>query len=78
MEKANYDLKKEIHNRKESQNPYTEQEIYSIIIQIISTLEYLYKNDMAPKDINPSNILVFKEVDKTIYKISDLRISKFD
>lgn len=33
---------------------------------------------MAPKDINPSNILVFKEVDKTIYKISDLRISKFD
>ena len=63
------DIRKRIINKK----PYKEEEIISILKQIVSGLVYLQKRNIAHRDIKPQNILLF---DGNIYKIADLGEAK--
>ena len=47
-----------------------------ILLQIIKGLQYLHKNSIIHRDIKPANILIKKEGDRIIPKITDFGISK--
>jgi serine/threonine protein kinase len=59
----------EIATMKKMKKFYTEEELINIIYQLSSSLELLQKKDMCHFNINPKNIIVYK--DKS-YKLSDL------
>lgn len=66
---ALYDLSK---NRKISRN----FSIKDILFDIVKGLDYLHSRKIAHGDIKPSNILVFKENERYVAKITDFSLSK--
>ena len=72
MELAEVDWEKEIKNRKQSKNYYTEGELYEISRQLIKTFSLLQKNNITHRDIKPQNILIVNNV----YKVCDFGEAK--
>jgi len=58
MEICDIDFEKEIKNRSRYYLFYTESELQSIILQLITALAALQKNHITHRDIKPQNILV--------------------
>ena len=58
MEKAERDWDKEITERSDKDNYYSEKEILNIMSQLIGTLSLLQKNHITHRDIKPQNILI--------------------
>ena len=69
MEKVESSWEKEIEQRAETKNYYTEKELISILKQLIDVLLYLQKKGISHRNIKPSSILI---CDNNTYKISDL------
>ena len=77
MEKAERDWDKEINLRAKHKFYYTENELFNIMTQLITTLSLLEKNHITHRDIKPQNILVINGQ----YKLGDfgeIRILKRD
>ena len=73
MERAQTDWNMEIKRRKLAKKFYKENEIISILKQLIKGLLFLQKNKIAHRDIKPQNILIFPN---NIYKIADMGEAK--
>src|SRR5437899_641142 len=56
-------------------NPYSPGEAMTMLLQILSALEYLHGLKIAHRDVTPSNILV-KSRNPLITKLSDFGISR--
>ena len=67
MELCERDFEQEIKLRSINFNYYSEQELYSIMYQLITTLSFLQKNHITHRDIKPQNILI----SNGIYKLCD-------
>ncbi|MCQ2819151.1 MAG: protein kinase, partial [archaeon] len=63
-----YDWAKEIEERMESNDYYTEEELRNILTQLCDALFYLQKMKVTHRDIKPQNIIIFKN---NVYKIAD-------
>ena len=72
MELAEKDWYKEIKQRIENLQFYTEYELFQIINQLIYTFALLQKNHISHRDIKPQNILILNN----IYKICDFEEAK--
>ena len=68
MEVGISDWDKEINSYKIKKISYTEDELISILKQLVSSLSFLQKNNISHRDIKPQNILIFKN---KIYKLTD-------
>ena len=73
MELCERDFEKEIKQRSINFNFYSEQELYSIMYQLIITLSFLQKNHITHRDIKPQNILI----SNGIYKLCDFGDIRF-
>ena len=73
MELAKTDWEKEIKHRAMNKNYYTEDELISIIKQLINALSYLQDKNIAHRDIKPQNVLIFED---KIYKLADFGEAK--
>ena len=69
MEKADSTWEKEIEQRAETKNYYSEKELINIIKQLVDDILYLQKKGISHRNIKPSNILI---CENNTYKISDL------
>ena len=67
MELCERDFEEEIKLKSINMRFYTEQELYNIMLQLISTLAFLQKNHITHRDIKPPNILI----SNGIYKLGD-------
>ena len=77
MEKAERDWDKEINLRAKHKFYYTENELFNIMTQLITTLSLLEKHHITHRDIKPQNILVINGQ----YKLGDfgeIRVLKRD
>ena len=73
MELARSDWHREINLRAKNNHPYTEEEIITIIKEIIDSLYYLQVNNIAHRDIKPRNILIY---DNNLFKLADFGEAK--
>ena len=73
MELCDRDFEQEIKSRSSYNQFYTEREMYSIMLQLISTLSLLQKNHITHRDIKPQNILIKNGV----YKLCDFGDIRF-
>ena len=73
MERAQNDWSVDIRKRIINKNPYKEEEIISILKQVVSGLSYLQRKNITHRDIKPQNILLFKG---NIFKVADLGEAK--
>ena len=73
MEVGLTDWEKEIRTYSEKSKSYSEEELISIIKQLVSALSFLQKKNVSHRDIKPHNVLVFKD---KIYKIADFGEAK--
>ena len=80
MDLAEGDWEAEIRQRKNNKKFYTEDELISILKQLVSALSFLQKRSIAHRDIKLENILLFPNEDKNgldkIYKIGDFGEAK--
>ena len=72
MELASGDWEKEIKNRAQNKNYYTEGELINIMKPLIKTFSQLQQNNIAHRDIKPQNILIVGNE----YKICDFGEAK--
>ena len=77
MELCERDFEQEIKLRSINMRFYTEQEMYNIILQLISTLSFLQKNHITHRDIKPQNILILNGIYK-LGDFGDIRIMQRD
>ena len=79
MDLADSDWEKEIKNRQNKKNMYSEVELIEILNQIVSCLAFLQERNISHRDIKPNNILLFSVSKKKekIYKISDFGEARF-
>ena len=75
MEKGDCDWETEILNRKKNNNYYTEQELYYILINLVSTFAFLQQKGISHRDVKPQNILCFGNNE---YKICDFGEAKYN
>ena len=68
MESAICDWEKEIINRKNNNNFYTEKEILKILKNLVNTFAILQEKGISHRDIKPQNILYFGNLE---FKITD-------
>jgi tRNA A-37 threonylcarbamoyl transferase component Bud32 len=73
MEKALRDWDQEIRERLEKKTPYTEEELFLIIKQLVEALAFLQKKNISHRDIKPMNVLVFEN---NVYKLADFGEAK--
>lgn len=73
MEFLDYDLMRLIRNRR---GIFNERNIIDIILKAAKGLDYIHKNGIIHKDINPTNILVSHNLEKV--KITDFGLAKRD
>ncbi len=73
MELAQSDWKYDILMRMKEKNFYTENELISIVSQIIEALAFMQTKNIAHRDIKPENILSFKD---SVYKVADFGCAK--
>jgi len=73
MELAQSDWKYDILMRMKEKNYYTENELISIVSQIIEALAFMQTKNIAHRDIKPENILSFKD---SLYKVADFGCAK--
>lgn len=73
MERAIRDWDEEIKDRLEKKLPYTEEELFNIIRQLVDALAFLQKKKISHRDIKPPNILVFEN---NVYKLGDFGEAK--
>ena len=73
MELARSDWHREINLRAKNNHPYTEEEIITIIKEIIDSLYYLQVNNIAHWDIKPRDILIY---DINLFKLADFGEAK--
>ena len=73
MELCDRDFEQEIKSRAAYNQFYTEQEMYAIMLQLISTLSLLQKSHITHRDIKPQNILISNGV----YKLCDFGDIRF-
>ena len=74
MEKGEFDWETEILNRKKIKNYYTEQELFYILTNLVSTFAYLQQKGISHRDVKPQNILCFGKND---YKVCDFGEAKY-
>ena len=67
MEMCDMDFEQEIKNRSLYNKFYSQQEMFGIMLQLISTLSFLQKCHITHRDIKPQNILI----SNGIYKLCD-------
>ena len=72
MPLAETDWDSSIKLRSKAKSYYKEEELISILSQIVSAMIYLKKHNIVHRDIKPENILIFKN----IYKLSDFGEAK--
>ena len=77
MELCERDFEQEIKLRSINMRFYTEQEMYNIMLQLISTLSFLQKNHITHRDIKPQNILILNGIYK-LGDFGDIRIMQRD
>ena len=73
MELANLDWEKEIRQRSKKKLFYTENELITILINLIETFSYLQGKGISHRDVKPQNILCYNN---NIYKIADFGEAK--
>lgn len=73
IELAQSDWEKEVSLRSKYLKFYKENELLSILYQLVSCLSYLQKNKISHRDLKPQNILIF---DSKIYKLADFGEAK--
>lgn len=73
MEFLDYDLMQLIRNKR---GIFNERNIIDIILKAAKGLDYIHKNGIIHKDINPTNILVSHNIEKV--KITDFGLAKRD
>jgi len=74
----------ELYDKIVEEGEYTEEEAKEIVIQILSAVEYLHKNQIAHRDLKPENILCSTLVNannkaafrKEYIKVADFGLSK--
>ena len=77
MELGICDWEKEILERQNLKQYYTEDELMDILIVLIRTLAKLQKENISHRDIKPQNILVFSDNNnKKSYKLADFGEAK--
>ena len=82
MDLAECDWEQEIERRKGSQRYYMENELISILKQLVNALSFLQKRNIAHRDIKLENILLFPKKGQNfrnsekIYKICDFGEAK--
>ena len=82
MDLAECDWEQEVERRRSSQRFYTENELISILKQLVGALAFLQKRNIAHRDIKLENILVFSKNglnlrnSEKIYKICDFGEAK--
>ena len=74
MEDALSDWEVEIISRKKNNRYYTEEELFCILANLISTLSYLQEKNISHRDLKPQNILYFGNNE---YKICDFSEAKY-
>jgi len=67
MEMCDMDFEQEIKSRSAYNRFYSQQEMFGVMLQLISTLSFLQKCHITHRDIKPQNILISKGV----YKLCD-------
>ncbi|CAD8146703.1 unnamed protein product [Paramecium octaurelia] len=74
MEKCDINLKEYI----EQQHPQTfsDNELFDFLDQFLTGYSVLFERDIIHRDIKPENILIKKEKEKIIYKLTDFGIAK--
>ena len=77
MELCDKDFEQEIKERSVYNNFYTEEEIYNIMLQLISTLAILQKMHITHRDIKPQNILISNGIYK-LCDFGDIRVMERD
>ena len=78
LENISHSLQQEILYRKASNNPFTEDEINEISLQLINVLEHLSTNNRCHGDIRPCNIFLTKKKQIKICYLGDQLINLFD
>jgi len=77
MEMADYDWDKDIKTHLEKRKNYKEEELISILLQLVSALHYMQvSKKIAHRDIKPQNVLVFNNNNNIIYKMADFGEAK--
>ena len=77
MDLANEDWEKEILNRQKINKFYSEKELITIIISLISTFADLQRQNISHRDIKPQNILIFEDKNyNKFYKLADFGEAK--
>ncbi|KRX09970.1 Protein kinase-like domain [Pseudocohnilembus persalinus] len=77
MDHCESDLQKKIDEQNQKKEPFSQQQAYSYMFQIISGLHYLHEKNIAYRDLKPSNILLKKQNnDQYIVKLADFGTTK--
>jgi hypothetical protein len=73
MELAEYDWDFEIKKRLKEKRPYSEDELRTLLRQLISCLAWLQKKNISHRDLKPQNVLYFGN---GVYKLADFGEAK--
>ena len=73
MELCDTDLQRMLTQKKQ---PFNDKEILELLTQLNNTFIIMYEHKIYHRDLSLDNILIKKENDKIIYKLSDYGISK--
>ena len=77
-------LYQEMQERASSNKPFSEEEIKNIMVQLISAVLYIHRNNYMHRDIKPENFLVLEAIDsihslgaqKMQLKLADFGLAK--
>ena len=77
MEMCDMDFEKEIKIRSVNFRYYSQQEMYNLMLQLITTLSFLQKCHITHRDIKPQNILISNGIYK-LCDFGDIRVMQRD
>ena len=65
-----------VKQRKETQKPFTDLEVSSLLRAVLSALAHIHEKDTMHRDLKPSNILIADRNDLSSVKIIDFGLSE--